>query len=418
MIKMNLGKRVMSAAIWMVALSALAMSAPLLTWQRATVSSSGNVGQYTSIAVGADGHPHISYYDATNGDLMYARRGPAVGCAPPAGSSWCWFIERVDSSGTVGMYTSIALGKYDSPHISYYDFTNGNLKYARKTATGWTVYTVDSTGNVGRSSSLAVTSTGSAHISYYDLTNGNLKYARFTCATLEGGTPICLSYTEIVDSEGDVGTATSIALDGFGRPHISYGTGYIIDDPYAYGPTLKYAWRTSLSRWTRETVYSVGFWGRSVLSTDIALDAGGRRHISYVYTFARPYSLEGWGASVRDANLGDSGWNTEYVGGDFASGRTSIALDSTGNPHISYCIDMDPLSGLVLDGDLKYAVKTAPTRWYIETVDSLGSVGLHASIDLDSSDQPHISYYDQTNGNLKYAVVLPPISPLFSAGSP
>ncbi len=42
--------------------------------------------------------------------------------------------------------------------------------------------------------------------------------------------------------------------------------------------------------------------------------------------------------------------------------------------------------------------------WNIETVDSTGHVGSFSSLALDSSGNPHISYYSYTNADLKYAV--------------
>ena len=42
-----------------------------------------------------------------------------------------WQIEIVDSGGSVGSSTSLALGVEGRPHLSYFDFTNADLKYAR-----------------------------------------------------------------------------------------------------------------------------------------------------------------------------------------------------------------------------------------------------------------------------------------------
>ena len=52
--------------------------------------------------------PHISYYDQTNGELMYNRGYSAN-------------PESVDYDDDVGQYTSIAVDSGDRPRIVYYD---------------------------------------------------------------------------------------------------------------------------------------------------------------------------------------------------------------------------------------------------------------------------------------------------------
>jgi len=67
-----------------------------------------------------------------------------------------------------------------APHISYYDFTNGDPKHAWLNGTGWLSETVDSEGNVGRYTSIDLVTAAASYtvcISYYDDTNDTLKLA-------------------------------------------------------------------------------------------------------------------------------------------------------------------------------------------------------------------------------------------------
>jgi hypothetical protein len=111
------------------------------------------------------------YRDSTNGALKYAYR--------PAGGSFGAPVT-VDDAGNVGSGSSVAVDSAGRVHISYYDSTNRDLKYAQRPVVGsWSITTVDSVGDVGGITSLAVNGDG-AHITYVDLTNtaNTLKYAR------------------------------------------------------------------------------------------------------------------------------------------------------------------------------------------------------------------------------------------------
>ena len=78
----------------------------------------------------------------------------------------------------------------------------------------------------------------------------------------------------------------------------------------------------------------------------------------------------------------------------FIGQYTSIVLDSQGWPWISYYDETN--------GNLKCAHKSV-SGWTNEPAEATGDVGLFTSIALDAQGNPHISYYDNTNGNLRYA---------------
>ena len=85
---------------------------------------------------------------------------------------------------------------------------------AKASGQTWTTEVVDSSGDVGRHTSIALDTSDNAHISYIDFTNRELKYATNTTGSW---------VTETVDSSGSAGFFyTSIAIDTSDNAHISY----------------------------------------------------------------------------------------------------------------------------------------------------------------------------------------------------
>jgi hypothetical protein len=351
-----------------------------MTWAVETVDDLGNVGQFTSLALDSAGRPHISYQDMSNLDLKYAYYD---------GSAWT--SSTVDSDDMVGWFTSLALDSSGWPHISYLDVSNYDLKYAYYVgatvgncgpAKTWQCDTVDSVGAVGGFTSLGIDASSHVHISYYDYNNGDLKYAsQFgpggNCGP--GGTWKCVT----VDSSGNVGQCTSLKLDAAGRPHISYydaGNGH-----------LKYAYFDG-AVWYTETVddsaLDVGQYA------SLALDSAGLPHISYLdashgkIRYARYVGGGGQGCGTSQTWQCDELDDVQSDGG-----YTSLALDRLDRPHVSYYYFPD--SNL----QYAYYVGAGggncgpAASWRCEIVDSTTGVGQFTSLDVDASFRVHISYY-------------------------
>jgi len=221
-------------------------------------------GTGTSIAIGVDGLPVISYQ--ANGQLRVAHC-PDIGCTSAT-------FTTIDGTGGVGYNSSIMIGADGLPLISYYDLTNNNLKVAHCSnvaCTSATLTTVDSAGDVGYDSSITLGADGFGLISYYDYPNA-LKVAH--CSDLA-----CTSATlTTVDSAGDI-RFNSITIGADGLPVISY------HDLTNGELKVSHCSDVACSVATITTVDSVGT--SSWIDTSITIGADGLPVISY-YDYRPP----------------------------------------------------------------------------------------------------------------------------------
>jgi hypothetical protein len=126
-----------------------------------------DVGYHTSICVTSEGYLYVSFLDYTNKDLMFAKSTNA---------GWTWSVTTADSTGDAGWYTDIVDWDGGTVMISY--TTNGILKTAKSSDYGanWTVTTVDST--VSCQYTALARYSNHVFLGYHDLTNEDLKFAR------------------------------------------------------------------------------------------------------------------------------------------------------------------------------------------------------------------------------------------------
>ena len=89
-------------------------------WNSAPLDVPGDVGLYTSQAA-SNGVSYTAYYNQTDGDLRVVKFTAPNQFAP---------ISHVDTEGNVGEWPSIAIDAQGLVHVAYYDVTNGDLKYA------------------------------------------------------------------------------------------------------------------------------------------------------------------------------------------------------------------------------------------------------------------------------------------------
>ncbi|MGI9565571.1 MAG: hypothetical protein ACR2LL_00980, partial [Nitrosopumilus sp.] len=178
------------------------------------LDSDDAVGRDSSIAIGTDGNPVISYRSSRDADLRIIHC-TSIDCQP-------FDVPVVlDGQNSVGFDSSLAIGADGYPIVSYFDNTNADLKIVHCTSldcsTDNTSIVLDSQGIVGRDSSLAIGTDGNPVISYTDDTFGNLKIIHCLDAS-------CMSkdIPVILDNNEATGVTSSVAIGADGYPIVSY----------------------------------------------------------------------------------------------------------------------------------------------------------------------------------------------------
>jgi hypothetical protein len=242
----------------------------------------------------------------------------------------------------------------------------------------WQITRVDSSGDVGQLTSLAIDPSGRPTIAY----------APGKIASWAGAS---WTFDTFFRAYGDL-TGVSLALGGDGRPRVAYSWHWTFDIFEEYG--LDFVVRDAAG-WQRAVLYQGGVWVR-IGQPALALDAVGAPQVaSGIYNevsppggppYTPPYSI------VHFLRAG-SGWTSTAIDDPSysdAPGRVDLALDSQDNPVIGYSAP----SG----NALKIALRDA-SGWRYEVVDPAG--GGDMSLALDAAGRPRLSY--ARSGQLRYA---------------
>lgn len=370
-----------------------------------------------SLALDSATHPHLTYYDGLSGHLWYVT---GDGAAPPA----TWQAEKVAADLVDVKHASLALDKWDRPHISY-SYGYASLWYGWRNNQQWSWQQLEMYDS--SFPTLVLDSNGRPHLTYvkaeftqygqewwltyatsnvpllavHDVTIPETAAAALFTVTLNTTStwPISFTYTT-VDGTAVAGTDYTPTSG-----HLTLPPGQLTatipvtilnnsqDDgsryfhlrltPPIYALLIQAEGRGTIndddSHWQTEAVGTGEF-------SSLALDSSNAPHISYTDPNGRSLQYTWWDGSQ---------WQTQWV--DKAWGNTSLRLDASDTPHIGYN-DF----GNYMQFDLRYAHWDG-VNWLTQTVEFAPYAGQSPSLALDSQQNPHLSYYDWGSGSLNYA---------------
>lgn len=408
----------------------------------AVMQNRTGAGIKSSMVLNSSGYPVISSYDKDSGDLKVILcndancTGGDETIATVDGCSSC------DSTGSVGDYNSIVIDSQTATtyHVSYYDTTNTNLKYATcttscGTAANWTVRCLvgdtyetsktclsSSSNNVGQYSNIIhqadfIGNDYFPAVAYYDASGGDLYYlhcSNNSCSTLRSGTPICLSgaagcvntsaidagkYLSMVSentSTGDAYISYYDATDNSGDPMVAHCT---IGGNNACDTSGEWSVNNAISDGAGANAES----NNQGQYSSITLDSSFFPVVSFQDTTNTELSV----AHCNDTNCSGSDETINVADTDGVTGLdTSIKL-AGGNPVISH--RGDPGTSIIKSlrvttcNDANCAGSNETTNNIFGRFTAV-STGTSTSLALDASDNPVVAFAHTTtttSGNLQ-----------------
>lgn len=350
----------------------------------AVPDSAGDVGAFTSLQLDASGHPVVAYYDITNGDLKLLRCNDSA-CLDGDDS-----ITAPDTTGQVGYSPGLVLDALGHPVVAYLDITTGDLKVlhcndpncagASESIQAVVPYAYGYSFNLP---AISLDGIGNPVIAFPRGVNYHLGMVHCNDPDCAGGDDV----VSIVDPFCCV-QATSLALDAAGNPVVAYGDGIGNGDL-----RVLHCGDSSCSPGTRNISNADSF-GSVGATLSFVLDSPGNPVVAYLDSTYGNLKLLHCNDPACTGNDESMTWpdSEGYVGV-----YPSLELDGSGNPVMSYWDGSN--------GDLKVVHCDEPNCTggdeSIAAPDTAGNVGSYASLAIDNSGNPTVSYYDTTNGDLK-----------------
>jgi len=323
-------------------------------------------------------------------------------------SAASWVVQAVDTGGDGQLAPAIALDSSGYPHITHVGASK--VYHSWNDGAAWQTEQIWGGGSNGpECPDIVLDNTDIGHASfahggglYYSVENSysngwttewvGIGYTLWTSIALNASdypAIACYAYPglffvewngsdwteEQVSFTDDQGDCCSLVMDPGGTPRIAYCA-------YSPSPAVKYAYRDEYGQWHSTVVDDA--MSSAPRGTSLAVDDTGNPHISYNTSSEIRYASwngASWDIATLDAI--DTGlWELD----------TSLALDQYGFPHIAHC------GG---SGDsLMYSVNQGG-GWITESICPIG--GGDPDLVLDGSGRPHIAFVEGVSMGLAYA---------------